>query len=245
MKILVAFHKKTIFSSDTRFLNIHVGRKLSNQDLGFTGDDTGENISPLNPFFCELTALYWFWKNNPIPNAVGLCHYRRYFDSSQPWYRYKKKTTFVPFSEFEKAGVETTLDDIEQMLVGSDIVLPRKIKLARTIEEDYIYHHIPEEWDILMKTIERKEPEYYKTAKLFFNKENYVHAYNMFVMKGPIFSSYMAWLFNILFDVDQQLKRPGYAYQQRSIGFMAERLLNLYVKHHSFKVQTLPIFHFN
>ncbi|GBR74728.1 protein DUF4422, partial [Candidatus Termititenax aidoneus] len=81
-KILVCTHRQAEFPPNDIFLPIHCGKALSNLDLGIQGDDTGDNISAKNKNFCELTGLYWAWKNlkKLYPNVeyVGLCHYRRY-----------------------------------------------------------------------------------------------------------------------------------------------------------------------
>ena len=63
IKILVATHKKYKMPRDTSiYLPIHVGCE-GKKKLGFQGDNSGENISVLNPYYCELTGLYWAWKN--------------------------------------------------------------------------------------------------------------------------------------------------------------------------------------
>ena len=46
--------------------------------MGYVGDDTGDNISYKNPFYCELTGMYWLWKNYKC-DIIGICHYRRFF----------------------------------------------------------------------------------------------------------------------------------------------------------------------
>lgn len=46
------------------------------RDAGHAFDDEGYHISQLNPFFCELTAVYWFM-NNTEHEYVGNAHYRR------------------------------------------------------------------------------------------------------------------------------------------------------------------------
>lgn len=73
----VITHKNYPGISDDLYRTLHVGRALS-QDLGYTGDDTGDNISLKNRNYCELTGLYWLWKNNQC-DIIGVCHYRRFF----------------------------------------------------------------------------------------------------------------------------------------------------------------------
>jgi len=46
------------------------------RNTGHVFDDEGYHISQLNPFFCELTAVYWFM-NNTEHEYVGNAHYRR------------------------------------------------------------------------------------------------------------------------------------------------------------------------
>ena len=77
--ILVCCHKPYNCLKDDNFLPIQVGKSISRIDIGIIGDDTGDNLSNKNKSYCELTGIYWFWKNRPIPKYVGLYHYRRYF----------------------------------------------------------------------------------------------------------------------------------------------------------------------
>ena len=77
IKILVATHKQYWMPEDSVYLPIHVGRK-DKSDIGYIGDHTGDNISSKNANYCELTGLYWAWKNLDA-DYIGLVHYRRYF----------------------------------------------------------------------------------------------------------------------------------------------------------------------
>lgn len=77
VKIIIATHKKYRMPEDKMYVPVHVGAEGKN-DLGYTKDNSGENISLLNPSFCELTGLYWAWKNLDY-DYLGLAHYRRHF----------------------------------------------------------------------------------------------------------------------------------------------------------------------
>jgi len=77
IKIVTAVHKPYWMPEDRVYVPLHIGRE-GKQDIGFTGDNTGDNISEKNATFCELTGLYWAWKNLQA-EYVGLVHYRRVF----------------------------------------------------------------------------------------------------------------------------------------------------------------------
>ena len=76
--ILIATHKEYPMPSDPLYQPIHVGKAISSVSLPFMGDNTGDHISEKNPNYCELTALYFAWKNIDA-DYVGLVHYRRHF----------------------------------------------------------------------------------------------------------------------------------------------------------------------
>ena len=68
LKIIIATHKRYQMPSDEIYLPVHVGRALNSVWIGtplmeYIGDNTGDNISSKNRNYCELTALYWAWKN--------------------------------------------------------------------------------------------------------------------------------------------------------------------------------------
>lgn len=85
VKIIVATHKKYEMPQDAMYLPLHVGAEGKTDqngnplDLGYQKDNTGENISNKNAAYCELTGLYWAWKNLDT-DYTGLAHYRRHLE---------------------------------------------------------------------------------------------------------------------------------------------------------------------
>ena len=67
--VVVATHKAFEMPTDKMYIPLHVGAEGKTDengnalDLGFQKDNTGDNISDKNAQFCELTGLYWAWKN--------------------------------------------------------------------------------------------------------------------------------------------------------------------------------------
>ena len=82
LTVLVITHKDYEFPISACYRPIFVGKRANAlKNEGFYQDNSGINIAEKNSGFCELTGLYWAWKNGVFENNeyVGLVHYRRYF----------------------------------------------------------------------------------------------------------------------------------------------------------------------
>ncbi len=145
VKIIIATHKKYRMPDDEMYIPVQVGAE-GKDDLGYTRDNTGDNISNLNSQYCELTGLYWAWKNLDA-DYVGLAHYRRHF-------RVKNKTK-DPFD------CVLTSKEAEELLKDNDIlVTKRRNYYIETIYDHYVHTLYPEPLDETRKIIEEKCPEY-------------------------------------------------------------------------------------
>ena len=247
-KIYVAMHKNAYCPSIPLYQPIQVGATLSQEYFLDVTDDKMDNISDKNNSYCELTALYWAWKNDKKSDIFGLCHYRRYFDFHDANNIFARQFTVNPSctSEIEK-HIAISSEDLENILSEYDIILPRRAyvkntisKKFMTIEEHYISAHRISDWNAMKEVILRVHPEYKKTMENFLNQK---HAFflNMFVCKKQIFDAYMKWLFSILFLIERDVVLTGDMYQDRVFGFMGERLLNLFVMHNGLKIKEVPI----
>ena len=78
-KIYIVTHKDAKLAAlPEGYEIIHAGHALAQKNFGYLGDDSGDNISRLNPYLNEITALYWLWKHT-AHNLIGFVHYRRFF----------------------------------------------------------------------------------------------------------------------------------------------------------------------
>ena len=183
---------------------IQVGAALTEQRIADITDNQGENISVKNRTFCELTALYWIWKNDKVKYA-GLCHYRRHFAMDREL--------------LDKLAVS----DI-------DVVVTIPILNFPNVQAMYANDHCKEDWEIMMQAIHKLHPDYEKTAEQVANDVFY-YAYNMFIAHKEILDDYCEWLFSILDYCEEHCQQKENSYQNRFMGFLSERLLTIYLLH--------------
>ncbi len=119
MKIFVCYHKKYPLCTSDVLSPIHVGKARAKTNLSIIGDDTGDNISLKNPYYCELTATYWIWKNFK-DDIVGLSHYRRYFNFKNDHTKIDKIK--LDFADWSGNNQKT----IRPLLKQYDIILPKQ-----------------------------------------------------------------------------------------------------------------------
>ncbi len=238
VSIIVCCHKDDYYYSGPGFIPVQVGKAIAKTDLDIQGDDEGDNISAKNPNYCELTAHYWLWKNNRASKYVGLNHYRRYFD-------FNHKLPFgLFFRNVSKKEIEKnppTLPDLDRLFEKYDIVLSKPNIYPYSLFQDYCMAHIFDDFQILEMTVKKMYPDYMDSFSHIMRKNNRLSHYNMFIMQRDRFNDYSEWLFNILFEVEKYVKISAYPFQARVFGYMSERLLNVYVYHHRFRVKYVPV----
>lgn len=229
-RILICCHKRDLMTSISPYFPIHVGKELSKENLGITGDNTGDNISYKNDTYCELTGIYWAWKNLKNVDIIGLCHYRRYFDFHNQCNVVFPYTIFHP-SQYTDVNL-TIPDKILNKVYHGTIVVAKSINTKFSLYHDYCISHISEDFRILENIfINELESKYKDAFNIVMHKNNKLNPCNMFIMNWTEFDSYCNWLFSVLDKVEQKANISNYnSYQKRIYGFMAERLLNVYIK---------------
>ena len=218
IKILVCCHKPGVWPNDDIYMPIHCGKAISNVDLGIQGDDTGDNISHKNPYYCELTAMYWAWKNLTEVDYIGLCHYRRFFD----------------FSKYQEANLQS-------IFKAKDIVLIKAgywdrcnaLILQQCIGQENFY--------LFLSVLDRLYPDYMPTTINYLYNSNHHVGLNMFLCSKGTFDKYASWLFSILFELESCIKPSNYSRQNRTLAYLGEFLLPIYMKNQKMRIKNIPI----
>lgn len=187
---------------------IQVGAALTDVCVADVQDSVDDNISSKNVNYCELTALYWIWKNRlkvELEDKVdyyGLFHYRRMLDVSD--------------------------SDILRLKENDvDVILPFPMLHEPNAYEHHTRYIKDADWDALMLALQELQPEYAMAMPEIFSKP-YMYNYNMMIAKAEVLDDYCAWLFPILERTEELSSPKGWERADRYIGYMGENLATLY-----------------
>lgn len=253
--ILTCHHKNDEFISVSRdfFCPVHAGTAVSNEVMGISGDNTGENISEKNKYFSELTVLFWAWKNTNSP-FVGLMHYRRILSQRRDLvcefrnfaghilqlikntvcFRgapFMKSNFYkVPSAKHARQLSREFRGYIEKEIDNFDVFVPRKeVLYGLTVREHYIHCHNEQDLEIFERILFDKYPDLASSYHEVMNG-NQMYTCNMFIARRSIFNDYCAKLFDILFEMEPIIVLSDRSdYQKRIFGFISERFLNVYL----------------
>jgi len=174
-------------------------------------DNTGEHISDRNGNYCELTALYWIWKNKMAADGCvdggegqyyGLCQYRRGFDLKE--------------------------DDLLRLVDNDvDVVLPYPLPYEPDIHVHHERYIKEADWKALLQALSELQPAY---AEAFpgILEQRYLYNYNVILAKKNVLRDYCAWLFPILMRTEELSIPKGSERSDRYLGYMGETLETLY-----------------
>ena len=230
IKILVTAHKKYWMPTDPVYLPLQVGAE-GKPDLGYTKDNTGDNISSKNPHYCELTGIYWAWKNLQA-DYIGLCHYRRYFT----------KPGFFMRSPQNKRRSILTSADWEQLVRKNDIIVPdKRCYYIETIKQQHCHAHNPKDFALCEKLVRKKYPSFAMAWDIVMAR-TWGHKFNMLVMQHRYYDEYCSFIFDILFTLEKQIDISQYdANEARVFGYLGELLLDVWLeaKHYPYAEQNV------
>ncbi len=229
--LYIAYHAQAPQFDSPSLIPLHVGRaQVSTALPNMKGDDTGDNISTKNSQYCELTALYWAWKNDTDSTHIGLMHYRRVLDLAG--HHTAPQTEVFP-NRFE---IESWSSESETWLNTAcadwDLIIPKSHQMGRTVASNYVNKHAPADWQLTRNIIVASYPEYLESFDTVA-ADHEIYLANMMIMRRALLERYCPWLFDILHqlestDIDRSTYDPR---QNRYLGFIAERLFTVYIHH--------------
>lgn len=227
IKILIATHKEYDMPKSNIYLPIQVGSQ-GKDSLGYTRDNTNDNISQKNPNYCELTGLYWGYKNLES-DYLGLVHYRRYFKS-------------LKSSSKNKFENIISKDEIVDILKEYDIILPKKQKYyIESLYSHYSHTHTEDDLKATRDVIEKIYPEYIKSFDKVIKRKS-AHMFNMFIMKKKLADEYCDWLFSILFELEKNIDIENYdKFHARLFGRISELLLDVWLDYNELPYYEVPV----
>lgn len=261
IKLINVTHKPCkVFDSDI-ILTVHAGRKIAEQKSkdGFLSasdmewminntisDATGDNISTLNRYYNEMTAIYWAWKNYEIignPEAIGVMHYRRHFILDN-----KLKITGKYLND-----LGLTDNNLSSLVSQFDIIHPQFVNTGKKIFIDRIGNEyctlggnkIKEAIALTLDIIKEIHPSYYDDVYNVLHGNQTGSFCNMFIMKKELFFEYCEWIFPILFELDKRLGRDYEAGQERCVGWTSEMLTSIFIYLKSLSHSHKEVFVFN
>ena len=201
------------------------GSYFISEPLDYIKDDTGDNISKLNPYYAELTGEYWAWKNSDA-DIIGFNHYRRWFARNL---------------KFDKLTKEDILNDLKT----NDIILPQKSIVKKSVKTQIIkglekYPDYGAKWEDYVKLgniLKEDFPEYYETFNKIMNG-NKCYSNNMFICNSELADKYFSWLFKVIDKLEPEIDFSKYPENNKRIfGFFSETLLTVFVEKHNLKVK--------
>ena len=216
IKLFTITHKQFTPPPDSMYVPFHVGKE-NGHDLGFIGDNTGDNISKRNPFYCELTGMYWIWKNYHHSDYVGICHYRRYL--------------------INEKGLLFTETELTELLKKYDMITTKLLTLPGSYYDGFSANHHIKDLLITGEVIKEKYPDYYDTFERLIHGPN-TYFGNIFITSKKEYNRYCEWLFTILFEVEKRTDFTGYnGYQKRLFGFLSEFLQTVWIQYHNLRIK--------
>lgn len=232
LTVAVATHKPYRMPADPMYLPLHVGAALRPEVCPeMQGDDEGDSMSGRNPYYSELTGLYWLWKNVDA-GYRGLVHYRRHLGSPDP----ARRRAGDPLDRV------VTGEELLPLLERSGVVVARRRRYyIETVYDHYAHTFDARHFDECRDVLSDLSPEVVPHWDRLMRSRG-AHVFNMFVMRSDLLDAYCSWLFPVLLELEGRVGFEGMdAFQARWPGRVSERLLDPWLWERGVEPAELPV----
>ncbi|MBQ2886620.1 MAG: DUF4422 domain-containing protein [Alphaproteobacteria bacterium] len=258
LKIFVVYYKPAPLIKSEIFEPIQGGRAIAHtpsRNGTFTqdeinwlnnnmiGDNTGDNISELNRYFAENSALYWIWKNTNTP-YVGMFQYRRLLSINS---NHNYPILEFPSMRFIHLGINHLYGFSKEFLralelekkfilpwfATHDILISEPIKL--NAYKQYQKEHDIKDLHKALNILKQKYPHMYDFAIENLNSEEGIYPSNLIITRREIFNNYAEWLFSIMLPLYEEMKEElqyRNTEQKLAFAYLSERLFTIYFRYH-------------
>lgn len=231
------FNDAALIESDI-LTPIHLGAGNSDLELDMIGDNTGDHISDKNSLYCELTGIYWAWKNDTSSDHLGFFHYRRLFN-----FNTELTDELDVMSLLNHARVDSLLfskfklddDTIGNFTDKYDAIIPTLIDIsgAGNLKNQYItakFHHA-EDLHLARKVLSEFNPDDLDAFDSEMREQSF-YGNNMFILKRDLFHNLCEWLFPMLDEIHSRVDYSKYSHfqEKRVVGYLAERFISVYFR---------------
>lgn len=203
---------------------IQVGAANTDDAIVEVRDNTGENISSKNGNYCELTGLYWVWKNllKKRPASEG-----RRDDRVGEYYGFAQYRRILMLSDEHLSKL------VEKDI---DVVLPYPLYYEPDINAHHERYLKDSDWEALLTALRELQPEYADAVPQILAGDC-MYNYNVILAKKDVLRDYCEWLFPILERTEELSDPKGCDRADRYIGYMGETLETLYFMKNSEKLK--------
>ncbi len=204
------------------------------------------NVSELNRYINEMTAVYWLWKHYDkigTPEFIGLSHYRRFFAFNEhiplkgrPWLPHSSTIVcdyVAKVKDHIDVGYAKKFFD-----AGYSILTTRQYDAALLGNGDkscrerfsHIYNWDANLYDTMESLVLKMHPDYAPEVQALRDHGSH-YLFNMFVMKRELFFAYCDFIFPILLKLQTHAPKSDDVAMLRAPGFLAEFLTSMFISH--------------
>lgn len=175
----------------------------------------GDNIDELNPWYCEMTGLYYLWKHES-DDIVGLEHYRRYFGNKD-------------LSLLREHQILDILSNHD--IIVDNVNMPNPNYSGWNIN---IMRGRINEIKMGLMIVKSFYPEIFPSIYSYLHEHDVIEG-NMFICKKKIIDEYCEFAFTLLDAWMQTMKHFNLQIKPRICGFITEYFFGGWIKYKGLK----------